>query len=179
MFPEQAAPVHRIWLAGFMAAGKTTVGRLLADEMGWQFVDTDELVVSRTGRSIPELFEEGEEIFRSLEREAVREAAEGERRVIALGGGALQEEETRAFIRRDGLLVYLRVEAEELERRLRTETLSRPLVRGKKEDGLRAQITALLDDRIPHYESADLIVPAGARRDPESIVKDIQDAIER
>jgi len=179
MSAEQTAPVRRIWLAGFMAAGKSTVGRLLADELGWQFVDTDELVTSRAERSIPELFEEGEELFRSLEREAVREAAGDQRCVIALGGGALQDEETRAFIRRGGLLVYLRVEPDELERRLRTETLSRPLVRGKKQDELRARIAALLDDRIPHYENADLIVPAGARRDPGAIVKDIKDAIER
>ncbi|MFO7767546.1 MAG: shikimate kinase [bacterium] len=176
---RDGAPVpRRVWLAGFMAAGKSTVGRLLADSLGWEFVDTDDLVEAKAGRSIPELFEQGEEAFRGLEREAVREAAAEEERVIALGGGALQDEGTRRFIRESGILVYLRVGTEELARRLSTGSSGRPLVRGRQEEGLRERIDELLEKRIVHYESADLVVESGSGRTPESIMKDLRYAID-
>ena len=174
---ELPAP-HRVWLAGFMGAGKSTVGRRLAEELGWEFVDTDDLVEQRADRTIPDLFEEGEAVFREFEREAVRQAGGGAPRVIALGGGALQDEDTREFIRGTGLLVYLQVGIDDLVERLQQSETGRPLVEGRAEGELRERVETLMRERVVHYESADLIVASGAERTVESIVKDLNYAID-
>jgi shikimate kinase len=83
------AHAHRIVLTGFMGAGKTTIGRLLADTLGWQFLDIDHEVEARTGRTVAEIFEaEGEGSFRRLESAAIARALGQRHVVIALGGGA-------------------------------------------------------------------------------------------
>src|SRR5437868_3871670 len=99
---------HRvILLVGFMGAGKTSVGRMLAEQLHWRFVDLDDLVVAREGRSIAQIFEEaGESGFRSRESAALRELlselkSSGDA-VVALGGGALSQPANRAAIERSG-----------------------------------------------------------------------------
>ena len=89
----------RIVLTGFMGAGKTTVGALLAEKLGWQFVDSDRVVEAEAGMTIAEIFgSRGEAAFREMEAGAIREAARGERMVIAVGGGALESAATRDFL---------------------------------------------------------------------------------
>jgi len=96
-----------IVLVGFMGAGKSTVGALLADELALPFVDTDKLVQKRAGATIPGIFASGgEEAFRSLEREVVAEVLRGPRSVVALGGGAVTDPETRSDLM-DSLVLYL------------------------------------------------------------------------
>src|ERR1700742_506775 len=91
--------VSRIVLTGFMGAGKTTVGALLARRLGWDFVDSDRIVESRAGCTVAQIFErEGEPAFREKEAAAVRDLAKGERVVIGLGGGALETPTTREFL---------------------------------------------------------------------------------
>ncbi len=143
-----------------MAAGKTTVGRHLARELGLLFVDTDELIVAREG-PIADLFARaGEAGFRAAECAAVREALDGPLAVIALGGGAITYEPTRTLLAARALRVYLDVPVETLVSRLRRSRTIRPLVGAEPTV---ERVRELLDAREPLYREADLTV-----RSPES-----------
>ena len=151
----------RIVLVGFMGAGKTTVGRELAALLGWDFIDLDERVEARAGRSVAEIFaKDGEAAFRALELDAAREAMRGERVVIAAGGGAFAQEETRAALSAGAATVWLRCALPALLRRIPRGD-ARPLAAN------RATIPALLSERERVYRLAELTVDTteGAPRD--------------
>src|SRR5215218_8652222 len=107
-------------LIGYRGSGKTTVGKRLADRLWQPFVDTDELIVRKAGKSIREVFEqEGEPAFRDLEAAVVRDALMLQEHVISLGGGALLREENRAALKASGhKVVYLKCEPAELYKRI-------------------------------------------------------------
>src|SRR5579864_5479674 len=101
-----------IYLVGFMASGKTTIGRLLADELGWSFADLDEDIEAAQGRSIAEIFDaDGEDKFRGVEHAAiqkrVREVERGKPMVVALGGGAFAQEMNHALLEDNGVTIWL------------------------------------------------------------------------
>jgi shikimate kinase len=96
-----------------MGSGKSTVGPLLADLLGWSFLDMDEAIERRTGRPVAALFaERGEEAFREIERRTAEEVARLARHVVAAGGGAFVRPDTRAALQRDAVTVWLRVDLE-------------------------------------------------------------------
>jgi shikimate kinase len=141
-------------LVGFMGSGKSTVGPLLADLLGWSFLDLDLAIESRTGRSVPALFaERGEEGFRELERQMAEEASRLDEHVVAAGGGAFARPETRTALQRDAVVVWLKVDLETALRRVPADG-SRPLARN------RAIMRELLALREPAYALADLTVEA-------------------
>src|SRR3954469_16239897 len=109
-----------IVLIGYRGCGKTTIGRRLADRWWWPFVDTDDMVVKKAGKSIADIFEQhGEKRFRDLEADAVKEAAKLQEHVIALGGGAVLRQENIDVMRKaEHKVVYLRCEAGELYKRI-------------------------------------------------------------
>jgi 3-dehydroquinate synthase len=124
-----------IVLVGFMGAGKSTVGRLLARRLGLAFVDADALVEARAGKSIAEIFEEGDEAtFRRLEADVCRQALQGDDAVVALGGGALENENTREALA-DATVVYLKVGLEEALQRIGDDK-NRPMLRAGDVDAL-------------------------------------------
>lgn len=145
-------------LIGFMGAGKSLVGRALAEQLGWQLFDTDAMVEQAAGRGIADLWEaEGEEGFRVREHDAVLRACAGTGRVIACGGGAVVEFRTYGVLKGAGTVVYLRAPGDVLRERVGI-ALDRPLLR---EDGA---FDKLLAERQPAYESAaDLIVDTDGR----------------
>jgi shikimate kinase len=97
--PEHATHTRRVVLTGFMGAGKTTVGNLLGQRLGWQFVDADAQIEAEAGKTIAQLFiEQGEPWFRQLEHETIRQLLELDSLVLALGGGAIEDERTRALL---------------------------------------------------------------------------------
>ena len=101
-----------IYLVGFMASGKTTIGRLLADELGWSFADLDQDIEGAQGASITHIFDtRGEVEFRTVEKEAVRrrvdEVSRGRPMVVALGGGAFTDEANQALLRENGVTIWL------------------------------------------------------------------------
>ena len=138
-----------------MAAGKTTVGRHLARELGLPFVDTDDLIVAREGPIAALFARAGEGGFRAAECAAVREALEGPLAVIALGGGAITYEPTRTLLAARALRVYLDVPVETLVYRLRRSRTVRPLVGAEPTI---ERVRELLDAREPLYREADLTV---------------------
>lgn len=158
-----SATAPRVVLIGSMGAGKTTVGELLAERWGVAFRDTDADVVATEGRSIADIFvEDGEAHFRALERAAVRTALEEHAGVLALGGGAVLDPDTRALLT-DHTVVFLQVGLADAVKRVGLGT-SRPLLLG----GVRSRIKTLLDERTPLYtELASLVVPTDGRAPAE------------
>jgi len=139
-----------ISLIGFMGAGKTTVGRILAEKLEYDFIDTDGLVVARAGRPIAEIFEEqGETAFRLLESEAIRSLTARVRAVIAAGGGAPAQESNQVFFRVHAITFHLRVSVENArDRALAMEAPARPLLMQEL-----SAVQRLFDERQTIYES--------------------------
>ena len=143
----------RLVLTGFMATGKTEVGRLLAQRLGCSFVDTDALVETAARRTVTQIFAgEGETRFRALERDAVVEACASPGAVIATGGGTLLDADNRRRLAAAGPVVCLTASPEEIARRVGDVT-SRPLLVGYNGDRVR-RIRTLLAERAPAYASA-------------------------
>jgi len=147
--------IQNLALVGFMGCGKSTVGRAVAAELGFEFVDTDALVEEIAGASVSEIFAHaGEEAFRELEREAIAGLETRNGQVIATGGGALTVTENLASLKRHALVICLWAGAEALHERTQHQT-HRPLLQG--EDPLGA-IRTMLAEREPVYKQADVIV---------------------
>lgn len=151
---------QRIFLVGISGSGKSTVGRRVAELLGWEFFDTDRAVEERTGRRVAAIFaEDGEAAFRALEADAMAEAARRERVVVATGGGALLTPEGRRAAR-SGFTVWLSVPPEEAAARLLAdpEAEARPLLAGDPV----ARLRELLSRRRPLYAAADAVVATSA-----------------
>jgi 3-dehydroquinate synthase len=150
--------MQRIFLTGLSGAGKSTVGRRVATLLNWDFVDTDDLLAERAGVPVGQaLADYGEERFRQLESEALRDAASRERVVVSTGGGIVVSEANRAFLREQGLTVYLQTSVETAWQRIQEHLSSagehayRPLVAGP--DG-QQRLRDLLATRSAWYEQA-------------------------
>ena len=133
--------MKNIVLIGMPSSGKTSIGKEISIISGRKFIDTDEIVEERSGKTIPEIFEEqGEKGFRILEREAVREASEKSDAVIACGGGAVLDEENIKNLKRNGIIVFIERETEQLS------TEGRPL------SSSRERIKEMEKERMPLYK---------------------------
>jgi shikimate kinase len=150
-----------VFLVGMMGAGKTTLGKALAQKLGLEFVDMDRVLVERTGVAVATIFEiEGEQGFRKRESAALAEVAAHDDRVVATGGGAVLAAENRALMRASGTVVYLRARLEHLWERTRHDT-SRPLLATPDPRGT---LERLLGERDPLYrEAAHLVVDTGSQ----------------
>lgn len=145
-------------LMGFMASGKSTIGRKLARELGCAFFDTDH-VIERSHGPIAEIFaREGEPAFRRYEREAIASVLDsGEPGVVALGGGAPTIAENRAVLKKRAHSVFLKVSPERVAARVKHSRDPRPLL---GDVPTLDRIRELYEQRLPHYASADHIVEA-------------------
>jgi len=144
-----------IFLIGFMGAGKTTVGQALAKRLNCEFVDVDQLIEARVGKSISDIFAGmGESKFRRLESDAIDECRGHQRAVIALGGGAYASEENRNVLRSVGKTVWLDCPLEICLQRVSGDH-SRPLVTDEP------QMRELFERRRPAYAQADYVVQTG------------------
>lgn len=159
----------RIYLNGFMGSGKSTVGPVLAAQMGWQFADLDEAIVNVLQMPIAAFFEqEGEAAFREVERDVLHKTAALQDCVVALGGGALCSTENLSWALANGLVVYLQTSAAELMRRLMPEQASRPMLHGPQgelldEAAVQRRISDLLAKRMSLYEQAHLVLETDGR----------------
>lgn len=152
-----------IVLIGFMGSGKTTLGKWIAREHGYTFLDTDDMIEEEQQRSINDIFaKEGEEYFRDLETDMIRSLADRDDKVvISVGGGLPVREVNRELMRRAGKVVYLRTSVDELEKRLKGDT-KRPLLAG---GNVREKIISLMDKREALYlDAADIVVDTTGKR---------------
>lgn len=148
-------PAPNLVLVGPMGAGKTTIGKRLAERLGLSFVDADQQLEAITGVSVPTIFEcEGEAGFRVRESQLIAELMQGRAQLVATGGGAVLAEENRQRLGAHGFVVYLKVDVEQQLRRLARDR-SRPLL---ADGDKREKLTALATIRGPLYEGiADLV----------------------
>lgn len=145
----------RIFLTGYMGAGKTTLGKAFARELGLSFVDLDWYIEERFHQTISQLFaERGEDGFRRLERNMLHEVGDFENVVVSTGGGTPCFFDNMDYMNAQGQTVFLDVDEETLFRRLRVATAQRPILRGKSETELRAFIREALGKRMPYYAQA-------------------------
>ena len=150
-----AGPANNVILIGSMGSGKTTVGRRLADRLGFEFVDTDRLIEREAGMSVDAIFRtRGERRFRALERRVIERVASQRNQVIATGGGAILDPANRARLHGSGLTTWLKASPEVMAKRLET-VRDRPLLRGS--DRVRT-LQTLLKRREPLYRRAAIHV---------------------
>jgi 3-dehydroquinate synthase len=165
--------MRAVTLVGPMGAGKSAVGRALAQRLGWTFVDTDALVSAREGRGIPEIFRaRGEAYFRRAERAVVREVARRSRVVIATGGGTVVASVSRRLLHAAGPVVYLRAPVEVLVERVGDDA-ARPLLG----DDPKAALARLLAERERFYEAGAIVVDASGPLD--AVVEAVVAALDR
>ena len=158
-----------ITLTGFMGSGKTTVGKVLADFLGCPFMDLDDLIVKKAGKSIPEIFaEDGEAAFRQLEARLLRQTGANYTEntvVLALGGGAVTAPASAALLREKTVCIYLRATLETLQSRLEGETAGRPLADASLADRLAA--------REPLYEQTAHVIIDTDGLSPDEVADEI------
>lgn len=146
-------------LVGLMGAGKTSIGRRLATRLGVPFIDADAEIEAAAGESIPDIFaRHGEQAFRDGERRVIARLLERPPHVLATGGGAFMDAETRERIAATGTSVWLRAALDTLVRRLEKSRVQRPLLAS---GDLKEKVTKLMDERYPVYALADIVVETG------------------
>lgn len=158
----------RIYLNGFMASGKSTVGPKVAARLGCTFLDLDRLITAHDGRSIPTIFaEDGEERFRELETAALEKTVGTDNLVVALGGGALVDDENRALAKEHGRVIYLKVDPDTVLDRVGDEADQRPLLQdegGTPLSGaaMQSRVEGMLSEREAAYTDAHATIDATA-----------------
>jgi shikimate kinase len=161
-------PPSRIVLVGFMGAGKSTVGPLVAEALGWSFLDLDVELARRLGSSIADVFRtRGERVFREEELRLAEDTASLERHVLAAGGGAFAQAATRDALRRGAFTVWLQCGLPAILARIPPDG-SRPLA------GDRETIRALFAQRESSYREADCSVDA--EKTPDAVARDVVEA---
>lgn len=160
-----------IALFGFMGVGKTAVGEILAKITGMNYVDIDKIIVERAGKTIPEIFEEdGELVFREIERAVTHEVARLDGQIIACGGGTVLDDENLASLRRASKMVLLNAEPEIILERVEKDEDKRPLLTADDKLG---RIQSLLKARESGYIRAADIVVSTSKKTPRQVAEEI------
>lgn len=151
--------VERVYLIGFMGSGKSTIGRFIANDMGWVNIDMDHLFEKEHNCTISYFFENhGEQAFREEEEKILQKLSTEKNIIISTGGGTPCHNNNMEIMRSTGLTIYIQVDAEELKKRLSSARETRPLLVAKKEDELLLYIKTKLAEREPFYNQAHMIV---------------------
>lgn len=162
-----------LYLIGMMGAGKTTVGKLLAKQLGYGFLDTDDVITQVAKKAINEIFiTDGEVAFRQLESDVLGKVCAYTKLVVATGGGVVLRRENWSYLHH-GLIVWLDVPVELLDQRLAEDT-TRPLLQDADPQG---KLRSLLEERTPLYAQADLRITVSEGETPEQIADKVMMAI--
>lgn len=160
-----------IFLVGFMGCGKTTMGRKLATALGYEFIDLDHVLEAQAGMPIPEYFTtHGEDAFRKLESEILKQTNYPENAIVSTGGGLPCFFDNMDWINAHGQSVYMKLTPKMLASRLENAKTPRPVLQGKKGDELVAFIEAKLAEREPYYSRASVIAESFVDLTPEKII---------
>lgn len=169
--------MRRIFLIGYMGAGKTTVGKRLSAMAGLSFIDLDYYIEGRYHKSVTDIFAEmGEAAFRELERKMLHEVAEFEDVLISTGGGTPCFFDNMDFMNGHGKTIYLKVSVDELASRLEVCKHTRPVLRNRSGEELKGFIAESLEKRSPYYEKASISFNVDKML-TESDVNDISEAL--
>lgn len=149
-----------VYLIGFMGSGKSTAGKKLASLLKWSFIDLDKQIEEHTGKSIPEIFsQEGEEYFRLVESELLKNTGSRNNTIVSTGGGSPCYSVNMDFMLETGLTVYLKMTPSQLKSRLADSRKgNRPLINDLREEELSDYISEKLANREPWYNRAEIIV---------------------
>lgn len=154
-----------LYLIGMMGAGKSTLGKLLAQELGYRFLDTDAVIEAAAGQPVTEIFaKSGEAAFRELETQVLGQAAAYQQMAIATGGGIVLQRQNWSYLRH-GIVIWLDVPLEQLRDRLQDDS-SRPILQG---GDLSQKLQTLLDQRRHLYAQADVHMIVGADETPQQL----------
>jgi shikimate kinase len=150
--------MKRIFLIGYMGAGKTATGKELAKRMNLSFIDLDTYIEARYYKTVSRIFaEKGEDSFRKIESKMLREVSMFENVLISTGGGAPCFYDNMAYMNETGRTVYLKVSPEELVKRLELVKHTRPVLNGRQGDELLTFVSESLEKRIPYYMQAHIV----------------------
>jgi len=158
--PHPLSPIRRIVLTGFMGSGKTTVGPIVAQRLGWRFLDVDDVIEAEAGYTIAELFSRhGEPAFRDREYATIARLASEDTLVLALGGGAIERDETRQMLLHTPgtLLVHLEIQLATTHARCGGTEHTRPVLADQ------TNLAARYQRRLPLYRSAHVSIPVDTR----------------
>ncbi|TWT33680.1 Shikimate kinase 2 [Posidoniimonas corsicana] len=169
---------QRLFLIGYRGAGKSTVARLVAERLGWSWVDADDELEREAGRSIAQIFaESGEPAFRDLEEQVVARLCDAERTVVALGGGAVLREATRQRLAAAGPVAWLTAPADVLAARLAGDASTgdrRPSLTGA---GVTQEIEQVLAARTPIYQACATFTVDVAAAAPEEVARQLAERL--
>ncbi|MCX6256053.1 MAG: shikimate kinase [Bacteroidia bacterium] len=148
-----------VYIIGFMGSGKSTTGKKLASLLGWSFIDLDKEIEEHTGKTIPELFSQhGEDYFRNVESEVLKNLKSHTNTVISTGGGTPCHGDNMDYMLDTGLTLYLKLTPGQLKSRLSESTGKRPLIKDLSKDRLQSFIEEKLASREKYYNRAEIIV---------------------
>lgn len=150
--------MNKVFLIGLPASGKTTTGKWLAEKMGWDFMDLDQFIVQQNGASIFEIFEnQGEEAFRKIEADCLRQTKELNRIVIACGGGTAAHLSNMDWMISQGMTVYLNPEIKVISQRLEHNLAERPLFASLNTIEIEHKLLNLLEERAVYYSKSKIV----------------------
>jgi shikimate kinase len=172
-----------LYLIGFMGTGKSSIGRLLAEQLEYTFIDTDSVIEEQEGMTINKIFKsKGEISFREMEKRVLQEITEEYNRngfVMSTGGGMSCSPENLNYMRQNGKLIYIKSNMDDILERVK-ESETRPIIhRLEKTGDMKGGLKALLKAREHHYMQADITVTNTKKDDTAEIVKRIQEQLNR
>ena len=163
-----------IVLTGFMATGKTQISQCLAERLGYELKDTDEMIVKSAKMSINDIFAKlGEERFRHMETEIIKQAAKGDKTIISTGGGVVLNPRNIDFLRENGIIVNLSPEFEVIQERISEAAATRPLMKGQTIE----EIKKRFNDRKPFYDNCDIKINVTNDKTPMEHAEEIIDIL--
>lgn len=144
-----------IVLIGFMGSGKTTIGKLVSQKLGYGFIDSDELIEQKCGMKVSDIFNlYGEEYFREVEARVISEISDYTRVIISCGGGAVKQKSNIDSLRKKGLIIWLKTCIDEIYKRIQYNSVMRPLANGKSKEELEQMMAA----REELYKKAHIFI---------------------
>lgn len=164
--------MNPVFLIGYMGSGKSTIGRKLADELGWHFIDTDVFIEARFRQRVSDMFDTvGEEVFRRRERVVIEELSGMQDCIIATGGGLPCHSDNMKLLTASGLTVYLSASDEALASRLELCKRTRPTIRHKSGADLLSHVSEAMSSRRLVYQTAKIVLPVEHLSSPEDELK--------